>query len=222
MISWFWLYTLQHRTNKLLDAQYVLFPDIWFMTKHLCGTWSLIFYFYITLHLTPYSPYWIARFLVWINIAHWYVHAYIYIYKFMLLHCSVGECTLWNFAVNLLSAKILIRWKYVESNLDHVKCQISGMDSINHYVDVIMETKASQITSLTIPYSIVYSGGDQRWHQRSASLAICAGNSPVTGEFPAQMASNAENVSIWWRHDIVLSSNNLHQRMIQPQQSKLQ
>ena len=26
------------------------------------------------------------------------------------------------------------------------------------------------------------------------------GNSPGTGEFPAQMASNAENVSIWWRH----------------------
>ena len=25
-------------------------------------------------------------------------------------------------------------------------------------------------------------------------------NSPVTGEFPAQRASNAENVSIWWRH----------------------
>ena len=29
---------------------------------------------------------------------------------------------------------------------------------------------------------------------------LCEGNSPVTGEFPAQMASNAENVSIWWRH----------------------
>ena len=32
---------------------------------------------------------------------------------------------------------------------------------------------------------------------------LCAGNSPVTGEFPAQMVSkisNAENVSIWWRH----------------------
>ena len=26
------------------------------------------------------------------------------------------------------------------------------------------------------------------------------GNSPGTGEFPAQMASYAENVSIWWRH----------------------
>ena len=29
---------------------------------------------------------------------------------------------------------------------------------------------------------------------------LCAGNSTGTGEFPAQMASYAENVSIWWRH----------------------
>ena len=29
---------------------------------------------------------------------------------------------------------------------------------------------------------------------------LCAGNSPVTGEFPALRASNAENVFVWWRH----------------------
>ena len=29
---------------------------------------------------------------------------------------------------------------------------------------------------------------------------LCEGNSPVTSEFPAQRASNAENVSIWIRH----------------------
>ena len=29
---------------------------------------------------------------------------------------------------------------------------------------------------------------------------LCAGNSPVTGEFPAPKASSAENVSTWWRH----------------------
>ena len=29
---------------------------------------------------------------------------------------------------------------------------------------------------------------------------LCVGNSPGTGESPAQKASNAENVSIWWRH----------------------
>ena len=33
---------------------------------------------------------------------------------------------------------------------------------------------------------------------------LCAGNSPGTGEFPAQMASCAENVSIWWRHHVYI------------------
>ena len=32
---------------------------------------------------------------------------------------------------------------------------------------------------------------------------LCAGNSPGTGELPAQMASNAENVSIWWRYHVI-------------------
>ena len=34
---------------------------------------------------------------------------------------------------------------------------------------------------------------------------LFAGNSPGTGEFPAQMASYAENVSIWWRHHVMTS-----------------
>ena len=44
-----------------------------------------------------------------------------------------------------------------------------------HYSDVIMGTIASQITSLTIVYSNVYSGADQRKHQSSASLAFVLG-----------------------------------------------
>ena len=35
---------------------------------------------------------------------------------------------------------------------------------------------------------------------------LCVGNSPVTGEFRAQKASNAENVSIWWRHHVLISN----------------
>ena len=57
-----------------------------------------------------------------------------------------------------------------------------------------MGTTASQITSLTIVYWTVYSGADQRKQQSSASLAF------VTGEFPAQRASNVENAPIWWRY----------------------
>ena len=57
------------------------------------------------------------------------------------------------------------------------------------------------ITSLTIVYSIVYSDADQRKHQSSASLAFVQGiHTQLTGEFLAQMASNVENVSIWWCH----------------------
>ena len=44
-----------------------------------------------------------------------------------------------------------------------------------HYSDVIMGTIASQITSLTIVYSTVYSDADQRKHQSSASLAFVRG-----------------------------------------------
>ena len=65
------------------------------------------------------------------------------------------------------------------------RCRHGAYRSVfEHYSDVIMGAMASQITNLTIVYSTVYSGG---------YLA-------VTGEFPAQMASNAENVSTWWRH----------------------
>ena len=63
-----------------------------------------------------------------------------------------------------------------------------------------MGTMVSQITSLMIISSTVYSCADQRKHQSSASLAFVRENSPVAGKFPAQTASNAENFAIWWCH----------------------
>ena len=51
-----------------------------------------------------------------------------------------------------------------------VGCNYPTMPS--HYDDVIMTMLASQITSLTVVYSIVYSGVNQRKHQSSASLAF--------------------------------------------------
>ena len=55
----------------------------------------------------------------------------------------------------------------------------AGYDGVqewnNHCDDVIMGAMVSQITSLTIVYSIIYSGADQRKHQSSASLAFVRG-----------------------------------------------
>ena len=42
---------------------------------------------------------------------------------------------------------------------------------------------------------------------------LCAGNSPVTGEFPTQRASNTGNVSIWWRHHDLMRTIYLHLRL---------
>ena len=49
---------------------------------------------------------------------------------------------------------------------------------------------------------------------------LCVGNSPVTGEFPAQMASNAENVSIWWCHHAVGASETITVNRARIQASK--
>ena len=42
------------------------------------------------------------------------------------------------------------------------------------------------------------------------ATGLYEGNSPVTGEFPVQRASNAENVSIWWRHHDFMLYNTVY------------
>ena len=59
-----------------------------------------------------------------------------------------------------------------------MECSLSSMPHMiasHHYNDVTMGTITSQITSLTIVYSTVYSDADQRKHQSSASLAFVRG-----------------------------------------------
>ena len=92
-----------------------------------------------------------------------------------------------------------------------------------HYDNVIIGAMASQITSLTIVYSIVYSGTDQRKHQSSASLAFVRGihrgpvNSPHKGPdtrkmFPfddviTKRQSARESNMVGWTLFFLLSKN---------------
>ena len=75
-----------------------------------------------------------------------------------------------------------------------------------HYGDVIIRTMASQITHALIVCSAVCSGTDQRKHQSFVSLAFVRW---IHQRFPSQWASNAENVSIWWRHHDISTDNRL-------------
>ena len=63
------------------------------------------------------------------------------------------------------------RIRQVEYNIESLDIQINS----KHYNDIIMGAMASQIISLTIVYSVVYSDADQRKHESSASLAFVRG-----------------------------------------------
>ena len=105
----------------------------------------------------------------------------------------------WSYTIrpHLTTSLLLLLLFYHNQNDAVLDMHVVHADNLQHYNDVITSVVASQITSLTIVYSTVYS-------EKTSKLRVtglCEGNSPVTGEFPTQRASNAENVSIWWRHD---------------------
>ena len=92
----------------------------------------------------------------------------------------------WSFA------KKIVRWLWDDRIL---LCAISCF----HYSDVIMSAMASQITSLAIVYSTVMQTKENFKAPRHWPLW-----QEFTGDrwIPAQKASNAENISIWWRHHV--------------------
>ena len=107
-------------------------------------------------------------------------------------------------SISTLSHALLLLYYVDESLLFRLLRTIRWIGDVNvngrhhfnppvHCDDVIMDVIASQITSLTIVYSIVYSGTDQRKHQRSASLAVVRGihqgpvNSPHKGPVTRKM-----------------------------------
>ena len=86
-------------------------------------------------------------------------------------------------------------WHSCDVTLVKCSCRI-------HYSDVTMSGIASQImTNLTIVYSTVYSDADKENIKVPRHWPLCG---EFTGDrgIPAQMASNTENVSIWWRHHV--------------------
>ena len=114
---------------------------------------------------------------------------------------------------NLTTEKYVIdKWDFIRFELRSVSEDIPHFNGplqyhYRHYGDVIMSAMVSQITSLTIVYSIICSGADQRKHQSSASLALVRGihRGPVNSLHKGPVTW--KKVSIWWRHDDTLWKN---------------
>ena len=67
------------------------------------------------------------------------------------------------------------------------------------------------------PYDWLLNRLYRRRSKKTTKLRVtgfCEGNSPVTGGFPAQRASNAEHVSIWWHHHVINIDEESTERII--------
>ena len=69
-----------------------------------------------------------------------------------------------------------------------------------HYYDVTMSAVASKMTNISTVCSTLCPGAHQRNAPKLRVTGLCEANPLVTCCFVSQKASNAINVSIWWRH----------------------
>ena len=106
--------------------------------------------------------------------------------KYDLAHSSIGPGVSRNGTIPLAST---LRWRH------------KGRDGVSNHQ----------------PHDCLLNRLFRRRSKKARKLRVtglCAGNSPGTGEFHAQMASNAENVSISWRHHDLLASCQLRHQPI--------
>ena len=111
-----------------------------------------------------------------------YTLIYIYIYCIHIIYVPLtGEGNSRNYTEQKGS---YVRWSWNLRMLPGT-CKSAAYSDIRHathYNDVIMGAMASQITSLTVLYSTIYSGTDQRKHLSSASLAFVWGIPRTKGQ----------------------------------------
>ena len=107
---------------------------------------------------------------------------------------------LFHFFFNLTVFTVLYGALQISKRYDHFDTLSRGIETSRdlairskHYSDVIMGATASQITSVSVVYSTVCSGADERKYQSSASLAFVRGihrwsvNSPHKGPVTRKM-----------------------------------
>ena len=86
-------------------------------------------------------------------------------------------------------------WKYA--------CPCDRWYDTNYYYSLQWRHNGCDGVSNHQPHDCLLNRLFRRSSKKTSKLRVtghCAGNSPVTGEFPVQRASNAVNLSIWWRH----------------------
>ena len=119
-------------------------------------------------------------------------------------------CEMFIFSARLIKHHLIFRWLHKESGFPLSRICLSHGDVmtwkplliIGHFSLQWRHNWRDSVSNHQLHYCLL----NRLFRRRSKKTSklrvtgLCAENSPGTGEFPAQMASNAENVSILWRH----------------------
>ena len=92
------------------------------------------------------------------------------------------------------------RWRYNVASLKHVQFSPKSLRWRHNGRDIVSNHQ---------PCDCLLNRLFRRRSKKTSKLRVtgfCVGNSRGTGQFPAQMASYAGNVSIWWRHHILTTA----------------
>ena len=119
-----------------------------------------------------------------------------------------------KFYSNVFSGNELLTMSLHKNHTSHYSTAV--ILCAQYYSDVIMGAKTSNHQPHDCLLNRLFRRGSKKTSKFSVT-GLCEGKSSVTGEFPAKRASNAENVSIWWRHHGLVmfvcmkAKQNLHQ-----------
>ena len=135
----------------------------------------------------------------------------------------MGVAILWNFALNankhyMFPQEIQLDYSNsisINTKGDHILFTTWNIQSVIEYISqwpnvviILLLWRHNGCDGVSNHQPHDYLLNDLFRSKKTPKLRVTglgAGNSPVTGEFPAQRASNAENVSkisIWWRHHV--------------------
>ena len=87
----------------------------------------------------------------------------------------------WTIKIMIMTMKIFTRFQLALQWRNNARDGVSNHQPHDCLLDRLFRGRSKKTSKLRV-------------------TGLCEGNSPVTGEFPTQIASSAENVSIWWRH----------------------
>ena len=131
------------------------------------------------------------------NVSIWWRHNGIirlFYFRYLILSCFIGRCYDWTRPDQRQEHSTFINGKPV---LPIAKwCSTTSLQRRHNEHDGVSNHQ---------PYDCLLNRLFRRRSKKTSKLCVtglCVGNSPGTGEFPTQRASNAEYVSIWWRHHV--------------------